>query len=159
MTVGGVFKVTKDFNPAALARLKANLHAARNRVVSVGIPSGPTEADGTSLAMIGAVHEFGMPEKNIPERPWLHPSIIENRDKHRALNKMNLIKIMQGEMTVDEALGQLGNMAAGLAKEYVRHSSFPPLAQRTIDRKGSSTPLIDTGNMIQSITYSIGEKA
>jgi hypothetical protein len=36
--------------------------------------------------------------------------------------------------------------------------AFAPLAQSTIDRKGSESPLIDTAQLLNSITYVIRNK-
>ncbi|OCA57864.1 hypothetical protein AA93_07090 [Xylella fastidiosa subsp. pauca 11399] len=46
-------------------------------------------------------------------------------------------------------------MAAGDVKATIRHADLAPLTPQTIQRKGSSAPLIDTGQMLQSITYEV----
>lgn len=109
--------------------------------------------------MIGAVHEFGSPAHGIPERSWLRSSLTESRDKFVALNKRNLVRIMEGQMSVDQALSQLGAFAAGQAQKKIASGPFAELLARTIKRKGSSKPLNDTGNMRQSVTFEVGDKA
>lgn len=145
--------IVKDIDPDFFKDLKKRL-GNNKRVAKVGVPIGPTEAEGTPLALIAAVHEFG--SEDVPERPWLRTSIRENSDKRSRLNKVNLVKIVKGTLTVDQALGQLGLMASSDAQKKVRSGPFAPLAEATIKAKGSSKPLIDTGNFIQNIISEVG---
>ena len=147
--------IVKDIDPDFFKDLKKRL-GNNKRVAKIGVPIGPTEAEGTPLALIAAVHEFGSEDKGIPERPWLRTSIRENSDKRRKLNKATLVKIVKGTLTIDQALGQLGLIASADAQKKVRTGPFAPLAQSTIKAKGSSKPLIDTGNFIQNIISEVG---
>lgn len=150
-------KVLKDIDPKAIDRLRQRL-VGDNRVVNVGVPEGKREEDGTPVAMIAAVHEFGSPSQGIPERPFLRVSVQRNRQKYIRLNRINLVKMLRGKATVDQALGQLGEMAKGDVQTEIRSGDFAPLKEATIKRKGSSRPLIDTGQMVQSIAWELGEK-
>ena len=150
-------KVLKDIDPKALDRLRQRLVDA-GKVVNVGVPAGPKEKDGTPVAMIAAVHEFGSPSQGIPERPFLRVAVQRNRQKYVRLNRINLVKMLRGQATVDQALGQLGEMAKGDVQTEIRSGDFAPLKPATIKRKGSSRPLIDTGQMVQSIAWELGDK-
>ncbi len=150
-------KVLKDIDPKALDRLRQRL-VGDNRVVNVGVPEGKREEDGTPVAMIAAVHEFGSPSQGIPERPFLRVAVQRNRQKYVRLNRINLVKILRGQATVDQALGQLGEMAKGDVQTEIRSGVFTPLKEATKKRKGSSRPLIDTGQMVQSIAWELGDK-
>ena len=149
--------VLKDIDPKALDRLRQRL-VGDNRVVNVGVPEGKREEDGTPVAMIAAVHEFGSPSQGIPERPFLRVAVQRNRQKYVRLNRINLVKMLRGQATVDQALGQLGEMAKGDVQTEIRSGDFAPLKPATIKRKGSSRPLIDTGQMVQSIAWELGDK-
>lgn len=150
-------KVLKDLDPKALDRLRQRL-VGDNRVVNVGVPEGKREEDGTPVAMIAAVHEFGSPSQGIPERSFLRVAVQRNRQKYVRLNRINLVKMLRGQATVDQALGQLGEMAKGDVQTEIRSGDFAPLKPATIKRKGSSRPLIDTGQMVQSIAWELGDK-
>lgn len=150
-------KVLKDIDPKALDRLRQRL-VGDSRVVNVGVPEGKREEDGTPVAMIAAVHEFGLPSQGIPERPFLRVAIQRNRQKYVRLNRINLVKMLRGQATVDQALGQLGEMAKGDVQTEIRSGVFTPLKEATKKRKGSSRPLIDTGQMVQSIAWELGDK-
>lgn len=150
-------KVLKDIDPKALDRLRQRL-VGDNRVVNVGVPEGKREEDGTPVAMIAAVHEFGSPSQGIPERPFLRVAVQRNRQKYVRLNRINLVKMLRGQATVEQSLGQLGEMAKGDVQTEIRSGVFTPLKEATKKRKGSDKPLIDTGQMVQSIAWELGDK-
>ncbi|GEM_PF-278289 len=175
-------KVLKDIDPKALDRLRQRL-VGDGRVVNVGVPDGGREKDGTSVAMIAAVHEFGSPSQGIPERPFLRVAIRRNRQKYAELNRANLVKILRGRMTAEQALGQLGEMAKGDTQSEIRYGDFESLKAATIKArerkrnkgynralkrraasKGATAgpidkPLIDSGQLSESIAWELGEKS
>lgn len=157
-------KIVKDVDFKVFDELKRRF--VGERIVRVGFPQGPNHVEkegetyapgSTPVAMIAAVHEFGSPEQGIPERPFMRSSMRANAQKYVRLNKINLVRILRGQLTTEQALGQLGEMAKGDVQDTLRNGDFAPLKQSTIDRKGSSKPLIDTGQLRQSVTYELGE--
>ena len=52
-----------------------------NKQVRAGFLEGATYPDGTPVALVAAVHEFGAPAKNIPARPFFRAAIAQNKDK------------------------------------------------------------------------------
>ncbi len=168
-------KVLKDIDFRKFDELRKRIEAGKH-VVRVGVPSGTTEADGTPVALIAAVHEFGAPEKGIPERPFLRTAIQENRGKYARLNRINLVAVLNQKMTMEQALGQLGEVAKGDVQANISDGKFQPLAESTIkvrERKRSKgysqkinkkaaasggpvdKPLIETGQLRQSIAWEI----
>lgn len=147
-------KILKDINAKAFDELRARIKADHSKI-NVGVPVGKSEADGTPVALIAAVHEFGSPQKGIPERPFLRTTIQENRAKYVQLNRRNLVEVLNGKMNVEQALGQLGEVAKGDVQAKIASGGFAPLKEATIKRKGSSKPLIDTGQLRQSIAWEL----
>jgi hypothetical protein len=49
-------------------------------VLEVGFPEGATYPDGTPVAYVAAIQEFGAPAKRIPARPFFRPMIKKNSD-------------------------------------------------------------------------------
>ena len=60
--------------------------------------------------------------------------------------------------SVEAALNRIGVVAKGIIQEEIRDGSFAPNAPSTIRQKGSAQPLIDTGQMRQSVNYAIKHK-
>lgn len=150
-------RLVNDVDMAVFDELKRRF-AGSHSVVNVGVPEGKKEADGTPIAMVAAVHEYGSPSQGIPERPFLRVAVQKNRAKYIRLNRLNLVRMLRGQMGMDQALGQLGEMAKGDVQAEIRSGDFAPLKAATIKRKGSSKPLIDTGQMVQSISWVLGGK-
>jgi hypothetical protein len=150
MKNGVTVKIVKDINLQALTDLKARLDADK-RGIKIGYPAGDTEPDGTSLALIARVHEYGSPEQGIPERPFLQSGITQNRDKLTAVSKGLLVNIIQGSRDVTNALGVLGEVARTSVQQKITEGPFTPNNAATIKRKGSSRPLIDTGHLRSGI--------
>lgn len=147
-----VIKAIKKPNLKLLDRLTESVENLQR--VSVGVPSGKQEADGTSTALVAAVHEYGAPGAGIPERPFLRNTILAHLDDYKRLNRINVVKVLRGGMTMEVALGQLGLMAQGHVQQFIRNNDYA-LSEKTKKRKGSTKALIDTGQLVQSITFEI----
>lgn len=151
------FRIVENTNGAGIKQLMKQLKKA-NKIVKVGLPDSPHDDSKLTVAEIGMIHEYGAPGAGIPERPFLARSIREKDSDLVRLNRVNLQKILNNHLTFDQALNQLGIMAQGIVQEYIANGEFEPLKPKTIERKGSSKPLIDTGQMRQSVTYVVEGK-
>lgn len=159
MKAGFTAKILKDFDESKFRDLIRRFDTG-NKAVNVGFPAGephkPKEGEKPepyTVAQIAAVHEFGSPEHGIPERSFLRAAINENRQKYFALNRDSLRKVMAGDITMEVALGKLGAMAQGDVQLKIVRGPFQALSPLTIARKGSSKPLIDSGQMRQSVQW------
>lgn len=126
------------------------LEKLANLEVQVGFQEGETNDEGTSLAEIAAYNELG--SSSSPARPFMKQS-FENHEKElqQACEQVN--KTLSEGGTTDAALSELGVFAKGLIQEEIVNGGFAPNAPSTIAAKGSATPLIDTGQMRQSVNY------
>lgn len=141
-----------------LARMMESVKLAGEHEVRVGVPDGKNEpGTGTPLSLVAAAHEFGVPGR-IPERPFLRPGLVSKKDELKTINEANFKQVVNEKMTVGDALVSVGVFAAASVQHFIRNGNFQPLDPRTIERKGSTKPLIDTGNLIQSITSEVRSK-
>jgi hypothetical protein len=81
--------------------------------------------------------------------------MTENKGNYRALMASDARKIIQGESDMRRTLSRLGLMAQGHVQESIVNLDTPPNAASTIKAKGSSNPLIDTGEMRQAVTFKV----
>jgi hypothetical protein len=152
-----------------LARIMRELARADGSYVTVGIhdDAGSTD-EGTSVAQVGAFHEFGV---GVPMRAFLRPTIDEKTSEIVSLAADCYGKIIDGGMNTPKALGLIGEYAQGQVQKTLRakRTEWPALAAATIARKakkgglrgkkrasflgGTGNPLIDTGQLMQSIRY------
>ena len=109
------------------------------------------------MAAVAAWNEFGTKrdgEQHIPERPFFRQAIAEMQD-----GIVNILKagIDPKEGVVDQQLAnRIGAYAQGQVQKSITKLDEPPNAPSTILAKGSSSPLIHTGTMRQSVTWKVG---
>lgn len=135
--------------------------------VAVGLPEGEDVKARTSkgsgrkpftkmsdLVLVGAVHEFGAPNRGIPERSWLRSAFDRNRQRIEHVLDQALDHVMTGRFDVQQALSLVGESFTNVVKRNFLKIT-PALSDKTIKRKKSSKPLIDSGQMRASITWVI----
>jgi hypothetical protein len=120
--------------------------------VKVGFPAGKVESDIIARAVF---NEFGT--GRIPERPFMRNAMRANRSKYNGAMGKAARSVLNGSTSLDGVLSKLGALAQGDIQEEIRDLDTPPNAPSTIERKGSSNPLIDTGEMRQKVTWKVGE--
>jgi hypothetical protein len=115
--------------------------------VRVGVPDG-------ELADIAAIHEYGAPKANIPQRSFVRQTFQRKRPELIALQARLAAGIMTGALDERRAMALLGMFMAGAIKATIlSDGTFAPLKPSTIKAKGSSKPLVDTAQLSQSITW------
>lgn len=57
-----------------------------------------------------------------------------------------------------QIIAMAGNEAEGAIRQYMRDLKSPPNAASTVRKKGSNNPLIDSGNLVQSVTSKVTRK-
>lgn len=156
--------VIKDHMPA----LRKSLAALTVHRVLVGVPAEKAlrkpedgEKDPPNNAAIGYWMENGVPEANIPARPWLGPGIATVQKDINARFEACAKGVLDGlPVSVDRTLNIVGLMAQNAVKSKIDNGPFIPLSPRTLaarrrrGRKGDK-PLIDTGQLRASVTYVI----
>lgn len=118
-----------------------------------------------TVAQIGAMQEFGYTfttpsgrEVEVPARSFLRATIDANRRKYDRQIQQAARGITGGKITAHLALDLIGLGAVGDVQQRIADGIPPPNAPSTIARKGSSTPLIASGQMRQEITREVRKK-
>ena len=132
--------------------------AARGRAVTVGVHSGeggaPAGGGSLSVADVATIHEYGL--GNSPERSFVRAFADEKRDEANEVEaKLVGAAIMGKGGSIDDALERFGTWLVGMMQKRIRAGIQPGNAPATEAAKGSSTPLIDTGQLVSSITYKV----
>lgn len=144
---------------ALMQRLRAL--ASSSRRVRVGILSDSPKkaregaAGKLSLVEVAALHEFGAPEANIPQRSFIRATMDERKADIERLLVVVATRVAKGELTEEQGLQQVGAKVAGWIKARIAQGIAPPLAESTVAAKGSSMPLVDTGQLRSSITHAV----
>lgn len=106
-----------------------------------------------NMAQLASVHEYGSPKKGIPERSFIRSWVDNNQPEIMRRIERMVKGIIDGKVTPEIALKTIGVFASGGIKKQLKSISTPPLSEKTIKEKGSSQPLIDTGQMRSSIRF------
>lgn len=167
---------------AALSRLPKQF---KGQQAKIGWPSGKQYPDGTPVAYVAAIQNFGVPEKSIPPRPMLKPTVEQNQARWAQLMQNMTREVAHGGMDAFDALDTLGRVAAMDLQAMIAQINEPELspvtvllrkwrkAGRTITGKtvgeaaqaiadgvdpgSDNKPLNDTGYLIASVTHGVGK--
>lgn len=146
--------VDKDYGWSDLMKTFEGLEGEIS--VVVGVPATADEyKDGANQVLVASVNEFGSDDGRIPERSFLRSTVDENAQEYSALLAKLVGRVVDGKATPNQALDRLGLTVERDVKRKIVDLKEPPNAERTIEQKKSSNPLIDTGQLRQSVTYEI----
>ena len=107
------------------------------------------------------IQSHGSPLWHIPSRPVLEPSIEASKEPIAKQLQGAALAAMDGnQQEVDNALHRAGFVAENAAKAWFENpqNGWPPNSPKTIAKKGSDSPLIDTGEMRKAITHVVRER-
>lgn len=146
-----------------VATMIASVRTLVKEVVLVGIADSTTDRKehGANNALIGYVMETGSPKMNIPARPFLVPGVKDAEERYIAKLKQGADAAVRGEPEkVRNALVAAGLIAQNSVRRKITTGPFVALSQRTLARRRArgrtgTKPLIDTGQLRNSITYVI----
>lgn len=134
------------------------VQAQAGYAVTVGVQGSKAEADhgGLTVGELAAIHEFGL---GVPERSflraWFDQNSVQVQNDLRAATR----QILLGRLTPERAAEVLGLRLAGQIQTFIADGHVKPaLSQQTIRRKGSSVPLIDTGQLRSAISYIVQKR-
>jgi phage gpG-like protein len=135
-------------------RIKLNFKQLEGRSVKVGVMGGE-ENDGVAVVDYAVYNEFGT--SRIPPRPFMATTAENNREYIQQFTGHLVGRIIDGAISVNVALKNLGEAYQAKIQMTIRNAKqwAEPNAPATIKAKGSSSPLIDTGRLVQSIRYEV----
>lgn len=105
-----------------------------------------------------ALQEFGAPGAGIPERSSLRAAFDLNVKKYVKALLLGAKNVSRGRGTPKQAVAIAGEIATADIINLINAGIAPPNAPATIAAKGSSTPLIDTGQMKAAIKPVVSKK-
>lgn len=156
-------KVKRD-NPRAFETLETKINELTGYQTKVGWFESAVYPNGTPVAYIATIQEFGAPSRNIPARPFMRPTVKEQSDNWKKLMFSGSKSILKGTATAQHVMDALGAKAAGDVAKTISQIWTPPLAPRTIQARARrlsskeitpslTKPLVDTARMIDSVTH------
>ncbi len=165
-------KIHVKSNTKALNKFIASIKDLDGRAVKAGVPDG-------EQAWLAGIHEFGVniavtPKMrawlhanglhlspnttsiHIPERSFLRNGFDASRGEVKKQAERALKMLSNGVFDADDVLELIGKVLAGQIKTYARNLRSPAKHPFTLERNGGkANPLVDTGDMINSITFEV----
>ena len=135
---------------AALAKISKGV--SKPALLRVGFLENAKYPDGKPVAMIAAIQDFGAPRAGIPPRPFFSNMVASKKAGWPNAIAVNL-KAQNYDAT--KALLIVGEGIKGQLQQSIKETNSPPLKPATVQRKGSSKPLVDTVHMLASVDYDV----
>jgi len=133
--------------------------------VVAGFPQGDPKAmrdnGEMSNAALATVHNYGSPDQRIPPRPFMDGAMQDKEAlrKIRILQIGGLRRVLRGTADLKQIMGKTGEVMVDAIKDSIRNGSWVENKPSTIARKGggigSSRPLIDTAQMLNSVSHKV----
>ncbi len=122
--------------------------------IRIGLPpdgktSGRYSMD--KLIEVGFSNEFGA--GSIPERSFVRSAFDENFSSLKLIITFEMNKILSGFGSALRSLNVIGKKVKDDIRGKILTGPFAPLSSRTIAKKGHSTPLIETHQLLNSIQF------
>lgn len=149
-----------DRDRGARDLVKRVFDLATNSVpVTVGIHAqAGSEAHGdggVTLLQVAEWMEFGT--SKVPERSYIRAYFDENGERIQKMLEVMAVSVAAGKRTRQQAIELVGQKIVGEIQARISRGIPPPNAESTIRQKGSSTPLVNTGQLRAGISYEVKE--
>lgn len=108
---------------------------------------------GVTVADVATWNYFGT--STIPARPFIAIAFQRHKDQLTNINGRIVRGVMEGKIDARQGYELAGQNAVAVIQETIATSVPPPNAASTIEKKGSSTTLIDSGQLRQSVSFEI----
>ena len=143
----GMTKSTQ-VNDADWQRIKKEIKKFKGASTMVGYPTGMT----TLLLTKAYANEYGT-SRGIPSRPFMRQTFERVKNKVKNIIAKELNMIYAGSSTAKISISRLGEWYVGEVKRTFKTGNFVPNDPKTVKSKRSSKPLIDTGELRNSVTH------
>ena len=114
--------------------------------------NGEEKSGDLTVIDVATKHEYGL---GVPKRSFIRDYVDENEGRLKQYVRNVGKRIMAGE-SAEKAFNAFGVVVVGEIRTRISNHISPPNSQKTIDWKGSDTPLIGvTGQLWSSITHAV----
>lgn len=150
-------------------QLKKALSRIKGHVGKVGWFPSAKYPDGTPVAYVAAIQEFGDPSHNIPSRSFMRTTIAARQKTWARTIQTGAKQILQGNIGIVQVLDAVAQEAAGDIRKKITQIKSPKLKKATVkarlrkmaDKKTEGLldkPLIDTKILLNTLTGIVEKK-
>jgi phage gpG-like protein len=138
------------FDKLNLDKINERLAPLKEKVIQAGILGGQYE-DGTNIAYVGAIQEYGAPAANIPPRPFMSTTAATRKKEWTDLMGKGIAAVAAGQISADDLMEQIGSLMAADIQKTISEIQEPALSPITVMLRGmrSNDPnLVVTGKTV-----------
>ncbi len=150
-------------------KMKSRLSKGFNLEVEVGFFPNSVYPDGTPVATVAYLNEEGhtngpsamIPGAITPARPFIRAGFMPEVREQKWLTPQLLKQITliaEGRSTWEQLYKKLGPVFTFMMQDQISKWAIPANSALTVRMKGSNDPLIDTGQMMESVDYMLGRR-
>ena len=181
-------KVTRAGSGREFTVLAEKLKQLEGKSSQAGWFENATYPDGTKVAYIASIQEYGVPSKSIPPRPFMRPTIAAKQNEWLGIMAKGAKAILKGTMTAEQVMGLVASQAVADVLVTITEITSPPLspitlelramrragvkitgktvgeAARKVAQEGYTTPsvsdkpLIDTNELYDKMTFRVQDE-
>jgi hypothetical protein len=115
-----------------MAKIDAIGEGFANREAKVGFFPGAVYEDGTPVAYVATIQEFGAPDQGIQPRAFMRPTIQDKKGEWTADIVGGMRRVAKGQMTADDVLEAVGEAAAADVAKTIAAGDFKALSDITL---------------------------
>ena len=142
-------QVTRKLNKDVFAQLTKLVDSS----VGVGYFPDAMEPDGQPSAQVAYKNELGDKNSGVPMRSFMRTTFHEQQD---ALVRKCSALVRKG-MPIEQVMNTIGAEFRGnIEAKIIKIASAGGNSPKTIARKGFDSPLVDTGAMLQNVSFQVG---
>ncbi len=140
-------------------RIKRETKKFQNSATYIGYFSNGAGGPDSNVAARALINETGYITKRggsvhkVTGRPFMKRTFSTNKKKINQRIDVEYNNVLKGKYTAKQAISRIGAWYVGRTKVMIKTGSFAPNKPATIREKGSSKPLIDTGEMWRATTH------
>jgi hypothetical protein len=138
-----------------LKKITANIKELGGYQVKIGIMGDAGEVEGVAVVDYAFYNEFGT--SRIPARPFMSTTYDRHAEDTIKFAQYLVGGLIDGKSSVSKVLNTLGLHYQSKVRDTIRDAVnwAAPNAPSTIEQKGSSSPLINTGRMVGAVNYEV----
>lgn len=103
-----------------------------NRVAKVGWMESAIYPNGKQVAEVALIQEMGAPGASIPARPFLRPTVDDNKAEWERKFAAGVNAVMRDRISAEQVLEQMGLLAAGQMRAKLGSGDFLKLSPITL---------------------------
>lgn len=143
-------------------KIAAAMQSLAGKHARVGIIGAAAAAkrDGVTNAEIAAVNLFGSPANRIPARDFLRAPLRSEQKRLSAVAASSLKGVVSGRVAQDKVLDLIGEVGVAISRRWITQGrNLAPNSPATVRAKGSGRPLVDTGQLVGSLSYDVKSRS